>query len=365
MIKEGKFGPSEAMWLIIATSAAKVFFTSAATVAHLVGTTGWYMTLISALTALLGFAFIFLLLKRFPGKDLAEIFELSLGRFFGFIFAGILGLYLLFSSITNLSEFNEVIRVYVFPLSSNSYVVGLFVINVFILSHLGLEALARLAKLLAYPMLLGFISVLLLGIQNYNINYLFPIFGNGLGKTIKIGIIRCSAYGEVIILAIFAKSFQDLKDIKREGIISIALSAFLVSLSILLFALTFPYYTAREMTAPMLEMAALIDYGRTLQRVEPVFLFIWIISTQISITTLFYSFVWLFCKMFRIPDKKPIILSGSVLLFFAALMHRDIIAVILHYVEFIRKYGSIPFFLLPLITLLVAILRKKEGEQNA
>ncbi len=78
--------------------------------------------------------------------------------------------------------------------------------------------MARLAKLLAYPMLLGYLTVVALGIQNYDINNIFPLFGSGLKKTVLAGIVRCSAYGgEVIILAVFAKSFQGLENIKKEG----------------------------------------------------------------------------------------------------------------------------------------------------
>lgn len=89
-----------------------------------------------------------------------------------------------FAATTNLAEFGEVIRIYVFPpLSHNWYIVGLFILNVFILSRLGLETMARLAKLLAYPMLLGYLTVVALGIQNYDINNIFPpLFGSGLKK---------------------------------------------------------------------------------------------------------------------------------------------------------------------------------------
>lgn len=364
MIEEGKFGVAEAMWLIVVTSAAKVFFTSPATVAAVTGTAGWYMTLISAATALLGFVFIFLLLKRFPDRDLAEIFELALGRYIGFVFTALLAAYIFFTSSTNLAEFSEVIRVYVFPLSHNWYIIGLFILNVFLVARLGLESLARLAKLLGLPMLMGYLAVVFLGAQNYDIKNIFPIFGNGLGKTVLFGIVRSSAYGEVIILAIFARSLQGLENIKKEGVLAVVFSAILVSSSVLLFTLTFPYHIAKEVTAPMLEMAALIDYGRTFQRVEPIFLFIWMISTLLSTTTLFYSSVWLFCKMFRIQDRKPIILAGSVLLYATSLMHRDIVSVILGEVEFIRKFGSIPFFILPLFALIVAAIRKKGAPRD-
>jgi hypothetical protein len=66
MIKEGKFGVSEAVCLVTITVSAKIFFTSPAVLLTHVGTAIWYETLVSAAAALVGFAFIYLLLKRFP-----------------------------------------------------------------------------------------------------------------------------------------------------------------------------------------------------------------------------------------------------------------------------------------------------------
>ncbi len=364
MIKEGKFGVQEAVCLTTIAISAKVFFSSPSKLAGIVGNSGWYATIISAATALVGFLFIYLLLKRFPGKDIVEIFRLTLGRFFGFLFSGVLALYMLFVAVTRLAEFNEVLRVYVFHLSPNWYIIGIFIICIIIMSWLGLESLARFSKLLVYFMLAGFILVLAMGIQNYNLSNLYPIFGYGLKKTITTGIVRSSAYGEVIILAIFAKTFQGVKYIKKEGIISLCLSGVIIALSIFAFTLTYPYYTAKEITAPMYELATLIDYGRFVQRVEPIFLFIWIISSLISETIVFYSFIWIFCKMFRIQDKKPVILGASVIVFAAALMHKDILTVIFANVQFMRNYGSI-VFVLPLLALIIVSIRKKGAIQNA
>ncbi len=82
---------------------------------------------------------------------------------------------------------------------------------------------------------------------------------------------------------------------------------------------------------------------------------------------MFYSFVWIFCKTFRIPDKNPIVLGGSVLVFAASLMHRDMVSIIVGAVELIRKIGSLIFFVMPpLIALTAALIRKKGGtEANA
>ena len=59
------------------------FFTSPSALTNYVGTASWYMTLISDLTAIIGFAFLYLLLKRFPGKDIVEIFNVSFGKLIG------------------------------------------------------------------------------------------------------------------------------------------------------------------------------------------------------------------------------------------------------------------------------------------
>lgn len=365
MIKEGKFGTQEAVWLSTIVITAKVFYSSPAVIASILGNTGWYMTLISATTALIAFLFICRLLRRFPDMELTEIFDASMGKVLGFTFSMILCIYMLFLGSTSIAEFHEVMNVYVFPNSPAWYLNLIFVLSVAVFSILGLESMARMAKIISFFAVSGFIAVIVLGSQNYHITNLFPIFGYGLDKTALHGVLRSSAYGEILILAIFAKSFQGTKYIKKAGVLALILSGAVISTSILAFTLAFPYYTSQEITAPMYQLATLIDYGRFIQRIEPIFLFIWIISSLLSTTVVFYSFIWMFCKLFRIQDKKPIILAGSVLLFTSSFMHKDITSIILGGVQYSRMFGNVPLFLLPVIALITAFIRKKGGNKVA
>ncbi len=364
MIKEGKFGVQEAMWLCAITISSKVFYTSPGLVASIVGNASWYMTLISMTTAIIGFTFIYLLLKRFPNKDIIAIFNDTMGGILGFVFSGILGLYLLFVAVSTISEFNEVVKAYVFPLTPSYVIIGLFSVGVLVLCLLGLESLARFAKLSVYAMLFGFALILLLGIQNYDINRLFPIFGYGIDKVFINGIARSSAYGEVIILAVFAKSLQGAQYIKKAGYASLIISGISISLSLLAFTLSFPYYTAMEIVAPMYQMATLIDYGRFVQRVEPIFLFIWFLSSFIAVTGVFYCFVSIYCKMFRIQDMRPIIIGSSIILFSGSVIQSNIGVSAALTIQNIRQYGWIPPFILPLISLVVGLIRKRGVKSN-
>mgnify|MGYP000901798564 FL=1 len=359
MIREGKFGVQEAMWLTAATISSKVFYTSPGLITGIVGNSGWYMTLISMSIALLSFTFICLLLKRFPGKDIVAIFNDTMGGVVGFAFSSILGLYLLFLATSRVSEFTNVMKIYAFPLTPSVIIIGILTAGVIILCILGLEALARFTKLAVYALLVGYVLVLILGVQNYDINNLFPIFGYGADKVILNGILRSSAYGEIIILAVFAKSLQGIHHIKKAGYISLIVSGIIISLSLLAFSLTFPYYTTLEITAPMYHMATLIDYGRFVQRVETVFLFIWFISSFISITAVFYCITSIYCKLFRIQDAKPIIAGFAVIFFSIAVIQVKIGVAAEQTIQITRQYGWIPPFALPLISLLTAMLRKK------
>ncbi|NMB96236.1 MAG: GerAB/ArcD/ProY family transporter, partial [Clostridiaceae bacterium] len=307
MIKEGNLGPQEAICLITITIVTRVFFTSPSVITRFVGSAGWLMTLISATTAMIIFYLVLLLLRKWPGKNIIEIYELSTGRYIGFIFSFALFAGFLIDSAALLREFTEVMKVYVLPISPPSYIMGIFFAGVFVVCIFGLEAQARLARVVAPVLLVSLIVVLLLAAKNYSLHRLNPIFGYGLDRVLLRGIRRNSVYGYAIITAVIAGSLQGIEHIKKIGYTSIIISGIIISVCVLCFSLTFPYYVAQEITSPLYEMVSLVDHGRFFQRLDPLFLFTWIIATLIAVTAEVYMAASIYCRMFRIQDIKPII----------------------------------------------------------
>lgn len=362
MTKEGKFGLQEAIWIILIASNSKVFFTSPAMVIRTVGTAGWYMTLISAATAALGFTFIYLLLKRFPGKNIMEIYDSVLGKFMGPAFSLILAATLLLTASVNLREAADVLKIYNYINSPLSFIIFFIISAIVIFSFLGMETIARCSKLFAYLLAPGSILILLFASQHFETRRLFPILGYGLDRTILNGIIRSSAYGEVIIAAIFAKSFHKINDIKKAGYISLIISGLFISATILSIILTFAYNFGEGITAPVYLMATLIDVGYFFQRVESIFLVIWNISLMISLAVLFYMVLIIYCHVFKINDKRPVIIPFAIILFYLALIPKSFLDVVQGYVQYMREYSWIVFYLMPAVALIIAVLRKKKGE---
>ncbi|MCX7711451.1 MAG: endospore germination permease [Clostridia bacterium] len=360
MIKEGKIGVQEAIALIAITISVKVYFTSPSYVAKVVGTSSWYMTLISAATAIVGFAVLCKLLKRFPEKDLVEAFEQSLGRIFGFVFSLVLVLFLLISTAVMIREFAEVLKVYALPLTPPSFVIGILLTVTVLVCILGLESIARAARLFAYYILAGFLIVIVLAYNNYDYHNLFPIFGYGLDKTVIYGISRSSFYGEVITLGIIATSMQGLSHIKKAGYTALIISGLTTAIALGMSMMAFNYATGQEITSRMYVLSRIIKIGGFLQRLDPFFLFTWCIGTMVGISFLLYCTVSTYCKTFRIRDLRPTILPWAIILFTVSMIPDDL-TTIAGYVQILRQYGWTIFFGLPLITLTLAVIRKKKG----
>lgn len=364
MIKEGKFGVHETVCLLTIAVCNKIYFTAPGYVNRAVGSAAWYMTLVSAVVAIIMFTFIYLLLKRFPGKDLVEIYSRSMGRVAGFIFSFILMLTLLGYSSIFTREFSDVVKIYNYPNTPSSILMGAILAASAVAVYLGLETIARTAKLAAYFALFGLLLILVLASQYFKFAHILPILGYGIRETVITGVMRTSAYAEVTILAVFAGALQGSGHIRKAGYITLFISGIVLSLALLCYSMIFEYTSTTELSAPMYVMATLIKYGDFLQRLDPVFLVNWVITTVIYISFLLYSAISVYCKLFRIQDKKPVVIPMTVLAFTLAILPQDFTSVVTKYIQGIRIWANIPFFLFPFIALLVSLVRRKRGDIN-
>lgn len=364
MLKEGKFGYHEAISMIIMVIVIRVFFTSPGKVVELVGTAGWYMTLISVSTASLLFMFVYMLLKRFPQKNLMQIYDIVLGKVLGSILSFLFAAFLILAASINMREFTEVLKIFVLPESPPSFIMVIFTLCIVSLAFLGLETIARYAKFMIYILGAGLLLILLLSIPNYEIHNLFPILGYGLDKTIVNGLLRSSFYGGVVLIGVMALSLQGPKEIKKIGFLGLLISGFVTSLSTLAFGMVFPYTIGQELTSPMYSLAALVDIGEFIQRMEPIFLFLWNFGSFIEVSVIFYCSMMIFCHVFRISDKRPVILPLATLMYSLNLIPKGLSEVVTGLVQTKRTWGWIFYFMPSVIVFLVAVIRKKKGEEN-
>ncbi len=365
MIKEGKIGVSEAMFLVVVAISNRVFFTAPAVVVKAVGTSGWYMALVADLTAIVFFCFVYLLLKRFPDMNLIDIFSVCFGKVLGFLFSFLYaGSFVIVCGVL-LREFIDVLKVYVFDSTPLSVLAGSVLAVIMAAAFLGLETIARVARMAGFIMLAGLIALMCMAAPQFKLDNIFPVGGYGFGKTLFEGLTRSSAYSEVIVLGIVAGALQGAPHIKKAGFSALVLSGIVLSGILLGVELVFPYYSLQELTSPLYELARIITFGTFFQRMDPIFLFIWIITTTVSSSILFYCAVSSYCKAFKLSDTRPVIIPIAVIVFTFVIQQRDIIVVVDKLIEALRISPVLLFYILPAAALITAVIRKKKGGEQA
>ncbi|NMA65537.1 MAG: GerAB/ArcD/ProY family transporter [Clostridiaceae bacterium] len=366
MQKEGNFGYREAISMMVITIVIKSFFSSPTAETKLVGTASWYMTLISALTASFLFIFQYLLIKRFPNLSIMEISDNVLGKVFGSISSLSVGAFFIFTASIDMREFVEVMKIFVLPESPPSFIMVIFTLSVVALSFMGLETIARFSRFIVYVLGAGFLTVIFMSFSNFEAYRMYPILGYGINKTIIAGFVRSSFYGTVTVLGVFAASLQGPNEFRRIGFTSIFISGIVASVTALSFTLTFSYTVGHEIISPMYALTSMVDLGGFFQRIEPLFLFLWNFGTFIEVTVLFYAAVMIYCHVFKISDKRPVILPMTILMYGISLIPDSLNQTINLWVPFLREWGWIFYFLPSILVFIVSIIRKKKGgEKNA
>lgn len=360
MIKEGKFGAHEMVCLVVIAMSNKALFSTVSRFLDLSATSAWLMTLVSCASACLLFIFVYRLLRRFPGKNLMEIFDITLGRAVGFVFSLTFVVAIFFCCSILVREFAAICKEYVFPNTQMSAISITMLLTVSLACYFGLESIARFAKLTAYFGLVSFLLLITGIIPHMNISNMFPVMGYGLDVTVWQGLLRTCTYSEVIFIAILAGSMHGIKQIKKAAYLSLFISGIIIAAVLLVCVLVLTYPLGQDQMAPLYVIARQINMGHFFERLDPLFLYLWFVSTIITVAAEFYTGISVYCKTFKLQDHRPVIIPAAVIVLAVSFIPKDFTA-IEDALIFIRTYGIFVVFLMPIIALAASVLRRKKG----
>ncbi len=363
MFREGKIGVFEAICIISTAIVVKLFFSTPRQLAEIVGPAGWMAHIVAVLAALVGFMFIFLLMKRFPGQDLVSVLETVFGKIAGNLISIILAALFFLNSAIFIREFSEAIKAYIYPLTPPSMIAIFFLAPVLLMSYLGFESLARTVSSFVWIIVISFISILILSGPQYKFYNLFPLFDGGIGHIAVNSLNRTSVYGDILILAVFINSLQGIGHFKKAGLTAVIISGLFVISGFLAYNMSFPSSVASEITIPTLSLTRNIEFGTFFQRFESVYLFIWSIGAMLAVGINLYAFISIYCKVFRVNDQKPLVLPLGIILFSTGILIPSI-TVIVSLLGLLRSFSWSIYFGIPLLALLVAAARGIKGEKT-
>lgn len=243
----------------------------------------------------------------------------------------------------------------------------LLLITIVIMNRLGFRPIAR-SNLFFMPFVLfSILFIFVANFENFTVQRVFPLLGNGMITTFFSGISNLFAFAGIAYLYLIPPYLKEQKDFVKVAFSSIGISAIFLLMSVTTLLLMFPLLTSNEEIFPLYLASRFIEFGRFFQRLDAVFVFIWIISITSYLSIAFYFASSIFQKIINLQAPKWIVGLLASITFGIALLPQN-----LHQIAFLEnvvyKYVILILVIITGLTLLILanikylLLHKKKGD---
>lgn len=364
MSNQENIGHREALTLLIVIMSGKIFLSFPRDMAVFGEAAGWLIVLLSGVLGLIGFSFIYFLIRKYPGKNIVEIARLISGPIVGAL-VGLL-FFLFFLAITSffLRQFVESFILSILPRTPISVITTCFLIILIYGCLLGVETISRVAWFLGPYLLGGLIIILVFSLAQADIQHLAPILGTGPLPVIKSSLFNISLFSEIILFGLIAPLIGNRQKIFGVGIYSILIAILINTTIVAVTILVFNYVSAAKLIFPVLQLARLVVLEEFFQRAEAIFVFLWFLTAAIQLSGLFYGTVISFAQAFRIQDYRPLSIPIAVLIFTLSLIPTSMSQAVDLNDFIISRYYTLIAFGIPLLLWLASLLLKKKPSES-
>jgi len=362
---KSKFGLAEAVVLLTVSNMARIFISFPRTLVEMSGPAAWISSLTGMGLSILQVYLFYMILKPNPGQNIVDIANKSLGNIAGTIFNTIFAFFFLAVAALFTRTFSEALIISALPATPISFLMSGFIMLAVLGSYIGLEAMARSARL-TYPFVLSGIVLLLLGLSPlWDLQQVFPILGNGPVNVFIAGGFISGAVTEILLAAVIVKSFHGPEMFFKITSRAMLMGFFYLTMLLLVMVTTLSWNTGQEDTLPFYTLARLVYLGRFFQRVESIFIIIWGFIGIIKVTLTLYASAITLAGTFRLQDHRPLLWPLALIIFTGSILPHDMPAAVRLEALLIREVTWLPTVAMPVVILLVSRLRKRGGPNES
>ena len=205
-------------------------------------------------------------------------------------------------------------------MTSLIFIILTFIIVICITLHHRFSSIAKVNLLIIPLVVISIIFLFVANIKNFSLDNIFPIFGDGLFNTFVTGLGNLGAFGGITLLYFLPPYLKEPQKMKKIYLTSIILGTiyFILCISIILFMFISLMYTNQIM--PLYSAARHIEFGNFFQRLESIFLLIWILQMVCYLSIIAKISISIFKKITNISDEKPVIFVFGLLIFAISLL---------------------------------------------
>lgn len=322
-----KIGSLEAISLLLIVVLNHVILSLPKNIISTTGSSSLLNIIFISILALFFVMFVTKVFSKFPGYDLLDISNFLGGKPLKYITGILFILYFIsFSSIT-LRNFSENLKIVYFQNYSITLIIFLFILAIVGSNYLGIKSIIRGSFITLPALLLSVFFIFFATINHFNYQDLFPVLGDGFYTTFISGMSNIYAFSAISVLYFLPKHLNHSSEIRKIGYWFIAISFILLIFSIATVLLIFPVISNAEQVAPLYLAARLIKFGRFFQRIDAVFLLVWIISVISYLSFVIALSINIFKDLFEIENSNMTVCSISLLALGFSLIPKNLVQI--------------------------------------
>ena len=266
------------------------------------------------------------------------------------------------SSALLLRQYAEYTLITALPRVEFQFVIIWYAITIGIMCYLGIEALCRTGYIML-PMLVGGILLVFLLVSPFYVAYnLVPWQGNGIMIAMHSGIEGAGLNLGVLSLVFLAPAFQSAKAIKSITLYVMGGVGVLRILFSVVYILVFGVVAGGEKAMPLFELTRLVYLNQYIQRIEALFIVVWVIIGLVSIAGFLYMALYLIVMLLKLPTMRPIVPLAVLIVANLAMLPPDI-GYAIRVDQLIVRISNVGIYVFPGLLFIMSIVKKRRKKQ--
>ena len=277
------------MLLILTSITGSIFFGAVRLITTYAGAQG-YMAITGG--CVLSLVMVFLSTKvgsRFPRQTPFEYSELIFGRFIGKLVGVTIVLFFLLLGSLILRSLGDFLISAILPATPLSSAISLMFILIVVGAYLGLEALARFNEGFYPIILLSWVIVLMAISPRIDLGWFRPLLGIDPGRLISATLVSGTLLMDSLLIILFYPYVSDQKVILKYCTWSVIVGALILTALQVTVVGFFSPALAKTLTFPVLQLAQNASLGVFLERIEALYLAVWIVGTFMRVAIIYYA----------------------------------------------------------------------------
>jgi len=323
---------------------------------------GWIAIIISGLLTIPSILMINKIFDMYPGKDFFEVGKAIYGPVFILIKIIAFVYYLLVLAYVS-RTLAELVKIFILRNTPLQIILITFLLSCTYLASHEIDVIAR-AGYFVYPMIIIFsLLIILIALPGAHWEHLLPLFRIDMGslvKGVKDGVFNFLGFEIIIFVLPF---IENKKNILKSELYAIST---ITAIYVIVFVLTVANFSLNQIKIinyPALVLTRKLDLpGYFLENVDGLFMALWVIIIFATIIPNFYGASKILSNIFKTKHHKYFVLPLVPVIYYIALKPANFISLMGTLGKYVNIGGLVFAFVLPILTLIIASIRKKVGK---